>query len=207
MRIIPLIVGGLCLMISIIGGIGYSGNGEQAVGVPPCIDGNILVDGSCNVGMNNDDVPVPDSFDFISVNVEVKWSLAENTWVGVVDSSYAEKCPPEESGLTDCTKDEFEYISGGPDADGSFEWDMGPGSYRFVTGSESGTSPVNENGDLIPNEVDFTYHIGMKVTYVIVLVLLGGILIGFGVILNPKEKVMDAIPLNEVERELSNNQS
>lgn len=189
-------VGGLCILISIIGGIGYSGDGEQSVGVPPCIEGNILVEGSCNVGMNSDDIPVPDSFDFISVKINVEWSLSENTWVGVVDSSYAEKCPPEESGLTDCSKDEFEYIAGGPDTEGSFEWSMEPGSYRFVTGSESGTNPVDEN------DVDFTYQIGMKVTYIIILVLLGGGLVAFGLILNPKEKVMNAIPLNEVERNL-----
>ena len=158
------------------------------------IEGTLILEGSCNVGMDSNDVPVPDSFDFVSVKVDIIWSLSENTWVGVVDSSYAEECPPDENGLTDCTKDEFEYVAGGPDTRGSFEWSMEPGSYRFVTGSDSGTNPVDEN------EVEYTYHIGMKVTYIIILVLLGGVLVAFGIILNPKEKMMDANPLNEVER-------
>ena len=195
MRTIPLIVGIICLIIGIVGGIGYSGDGDEAIGVPPCIEGNLIVAGSCNVGMADQDIPVPDSFGLINVKVDVEWSLSENTWVGVVDSSYAEDCPPEDNGLTDCTKEEFEYVAGGPDADGSFIWEMESGSYRFVTGSDPGTNPIDEN------QVTYTLDISMKISHVVILTLIGGAFIGFGIILNPKEEVMDAVPLNEVERE------
>jgi len=91
--------------------------------------------------MTVDDMEVPRAFGLLEITLEVKWNEPERGWLGVVDSSAAEVCPPNRStGLTMCTEDEIEefLVSGGPGNDGSMSFRVNPGSYRFVTAGYEG---------------------------------------------------------------------
>ena len=39
---------------------------------------------------------------------------------------------------TPCNKNDFQYISGGPESNGDFTLDLEPGSYRFVSAGKEG---------------------------------------------------------------------
>jgi hypothetical protein len=91
--------------------------------------------------MTVDDMEVPKAFGLLDITLDVEWNEPERGWLGVVDSSAAEECPPDRStGLTMCTKDEIEefLVAGGPQNDGSMSFKVKPGSYRFVTAGYEG---------------------------------------------------------------------
>ena len=55
--------------------------------------------------------------------------------------NYFEECPPDSNGLTSCTSDDFVFIAGGPDSpDGSLDFVLEPGKYRFVTAGKDGST-------------------------------------------------------------------
>ena len=62
--------------------------------------------------MTGSDLDVPGGFALLDVKMAVDWSEPSKSWIGVVDSVYAE-CPPDGDGLTPCNKNDFQYISGG----------------------------------------------------------------------------------------------
>ena len=138
LSILPMLVGLLCALILVLSLIGYQTDptGSQVPIVPCSAD-----DSGCNVGMTVDDMEVPRAFGLLEITLEVKWNEPERGWLGVVDSSAAEVCPPNRStGLTMCTEDEIEefLVSGGPENDGSMSFRVNPGSYRFVTAGYEG---------------------------------------------------------------------
>ena len=138
LSILPMLVGllsGLILVLSIIGYQAPAAGNE--VPIVPCSNG----DSGCNVGMTVDDMEVPKAFGLLDITLDVEWNEPELGWLGVVDSSAAEECPPDRStGLTMCTKDEIEefLVAGGPQNDGSMSFKVKPGSYRFVTAGYEG---------------------------------------------------------------------
>ena len=138
LSILPMLVGLLCALILVLSLIGYQtpDTGSQ-VPIVPCSAG----DSGCNVGMTVEDMEVPRAFGLLEITLDVKWQEPDRGWLGVVDSSAAEECPPDSStGLTMCTEEDIEefLIAGGPENDGSMSFRVKPGSYRFVTAGYEG---------------------------------------------------------------------
>jgi len=138
LSILPMLVGLLSALILVLSIIGYQAPATgNKVPIVPCSNG----DSGCNVGMTVDDMEVPKAFGLLDITLDVEWNEPERGWLGVVDSSAAEECPPDRStGLTMCTKDEIEefLVAGGPQNDGSMSFKVKPGSYRFVTAGYEG---------------------------------------------------------------------
>jgi|TARA_B100001996_G_scaffold281801_1_gene222219 hypothetical protein len=138
LSILPMLVGLLSALILVLSIIGYQAPAAgNEVPIVPCSNG----DSGCNVGMTVDDMEVPKAFGLLDITLDVEWNEPERGWLGVVDSSAAEECPPDRStGLTMCTKDEIEefLVAGGPQNDGSMSFKVKPGSYRFVTAGYEG---------------------------------------------------------------------
>ena len=138
LSVLPMLVGLLCALILVLSLIGYQtqATGNQ-VPIVPCSDG----DAGCNVGMTTEDMEVPRAFGLLEITLDVEWKEPDRGWLGVVDSSAAEECPPDGStGLTMCTEEEIgEFlVAGGPQNDGSMSFRVKPGSYRFVTAGYEG---------------------------------------------------------------------
>ena len=87
-----------------------TGQGEQ-VPIVPCSDD----DSGCYVVMTVDDLDVPRAFRLLEITIHVEWDEPDRGWLGVVDSSAAEDCPPDSMGLTKCTEEEIEdfLVAGG----------------------------------------------------------------------------------------------
>ena len=140
LSLLPMLIGLLCGLILVLSIIGYQtpASGTK-VPIVPCSNG----DSGCNVGMTVEDMEVPRAFGLLDITLDVEWNEPDRGWLGVVDSSAAEDCPPDKStGLTMCTEDEIgEFlVAGGPQNDGSLRFKVKPGSYRFVTAGYDGAS-------------------------------------------------------------------
>jgi len=138
LSVLPMLVGLLCALILVLSLIGYQTQttGNQ-VPIVPCSDD----DAGCNVGMTIEDMKVPRAFGLLEITLDVEWKEPDRGWLGVVDSSAAEECPPDGStGLTMCTEEEIAefLVAGGPQNDGSMSFMVKPGSYRFVTAGYEG---------------------------------------------------------------------
>ena len=49
----------------------------------------------CPTGMSQSDLGVPSAFLLLDVKLEIEMELDDQSWIGVVDSRYADICPPE----------------------------------------------------------------------------------------------------------------
>ena len=137
LSILPGFVGALCAIIVVISLIGYQpAESGSEVPIVPCSEGEIV----CNIGMTGSDMEVPLAFILLDIKLEVEWSEPNRGWIGVVESEAAETCPPDSNGLTQCESEDINnyLITGGPESDGSFEFQIDPGSYRFVSGGYDG---------------------------------------------------------------------
>ena len=137
LSILPGFVGALCAIIVVISLIGYQpAESGSEVPIVPCSEGEIV----CNIGMTGSDMEVPLAFMLLDIKLEVEWSEPNRGWIGVVESEAAETCPPDSNGLTQCESEDINnfLITGGPDSDGSLEFQIDPGSYRFVSGGYDG---------------------------------------------------------------------
>ena len=139
LSLLPMLTGLLCALILVLSLYGYQtpATGSQ-VPIVPCSNS----DAGCNVGMTVDDMDVPKAFALLEITLEVEWNEPERGWLGVVDASAAEECPPDGStGLTQCTEEEIgKYLrAGGPDSDGAMTFRIEPGEYRFVTAGYEGS--------------------------------------------------------------------
>ena len=136
LSVLPGAVGVVCLLIAGISVYGIDLDSERVqIPVVPCTE---VSDEGCLVGMTGSDLKVPTGFLLMDVELTIEWSQPSKSWIGVVDASYADSCPPDGDGLTACTKDDFEFISGGPDSSGIFKLDLQPDSYRFVSAGKEG---------------------------------------------------------------------
>ncbi len=168
LSILPGAVGVVCLLIGGISTIGISLDSERVqIPVVPCND---VSDEGCLVGMTGSDLDVPEGFRLLDVNMAVDWSEPSKSWIGVVDSVYAESCPPDGDGLTPCNKDDFQYISGGPASNGDFTLDLEPGSYRFV-------SAGNEGADLGDQLVTIQTQIAIAPVLELIFIVIGMVLL------------------------------
>ena len=135
--------------------------------VVPCTE---VSDEGCLVGMTGSDLTVPGGFVILDVRMDIAWSEPSKSWIGVVDASFAEKCPPDADGLTTCNKDDFEYVSGGPESSGDFVFDLQPGAYRFV-------SAGREGADLDEQLVTISSELAIAPLFELIFVAVGAVLL------------------------------
>ena len=72
--------------------------------------------------------------------------------------------------MTACTKDDFEFVSGGPDSSGSFKFDLQPDSYRFVSAGKEGA-------DLGEQLVTISPSVGIAPLLELLLLAVGAVLL------------------------------
>jgi|TARA_B100001250_G_scaffold119510_2_gene101408 hypothetical protein len=91
--------------------------------------------------MTSDDMSVPTAFMLLDIRLTVEWDEPDRSWIGVIESPPPEGCDPDSNGLTSCTSDDFVFVEGGPSSeDGTFEFTLKPGDYRFVTAGKDGST-------------------------------------------------------------------
>ena len=158
MRIAPLIIGTILMLVTIVGLIGYSGDGDAEVHVIPCPT-NPLEPDKCYAGMTLSDLEIPTQFSILSIKISIDWSQSESTWVGVIPASDAIECPPDDIGLTSCEADQLNFQAGGADSVGidGLEWEVSPGKYRLATGSIS-----SEANPAVANIVNYEYDVRLN---------------------------------------------
>ena len=120
--------------------------------------------------MSQSDLGVPSAFLLLDVKLEIEMELDDQSWIGVVDSRYADICPPGDSGVTNCTASDYEFLAGGPDHDGPIHLSLEPGSLRFVTGGDQGSTQLQDNAI----ETDWSVRLA---TWVEVLLAVGGLIL------------------------------
>ena len=188
MSILPLLTGAFCVLLVLVGAIGYTSNSETVeVPIPPCIPGS---DDDCEVGMNQDNLSVPQPFMLLDVTVKMHWDHGDDAWIGVVDvdSIDWDNCEPNDQGLTGCTASQFDIIAGGPSSQEGLEWNLDPGETRFITGGRAGTLSLESN------VVTYTYSIGMATLPMLILGVIGvalclaGVQMAFPVKFSNKDK-------------------
>ena len=147
LSVLPMLVGLLCALILVLSLFGYQTpvKGQQ-VPIVPCSDD----DSGCYVVMTVDDLDVPRAFRLLEITIHVEWDEPDRGWLGVVDSSAAEDCPPDSMGLTKCTEEEIEdfLVAGGSQNEGSMTFRLEPGSYRFVTAGYEGSGLEKQQVDI-----------------------------------------------------------
>ena len=170
LSVLPGAVGSVCVLL-VLGSLLGVGLDESRTDVPivPCTDDSV----GCLVGMTTENLDVPTSFFLLDIQLEIQWDEPDRSWIGVVDSKYAENCPPDSNGLTSCTSEDFEYEAGGPDSDdGDFEFTLKPGNYRFVTAGKDG-STLDEQIVTINTEVHLSSFVEIVLAGVGVMLLAG----------------------------------
>ena len=135
---LPFAVGSVCVIL-VLGSLLGIGLDESRTNVPivPCTDDSV----GCLVGMTSDDMSVPTAFMLLDIRLTVEWDEPDRSWIGVIESPPPEGCDPDSNGLTSCTSDDFVFVEGGPSSeDGTFEFTLKRGDYRFVTAGKDGST-------------------------------------------------------------------
>ena len=182
--VLPFATGSICLLLVLVSMFGFaSGTIDDEIPAIPCPTPQ---DG-CPTGMSQSDLDVPLAFFLLDVELEIKMELDDQSWIGVVDSKYAETCPPNESGLTNCTASDYEFLAAGPDHDGPIDLTLGPSSLRFVTGGDEGATLLQDNAI----ETDWSVHLATWVEILLagggLVLCLSGVHMAFPGLTKPKE--------------------
>ncbi|MBJ84089.1 MAG: hypothetical protein CMB52_01045 [Euryarchaeota archaeon] len=165
--VLPFATGLICMLLVAISLFGFaSGTIDDEIPAIPCP----TPQEGCPTGMSDADLDVPSAFIMLDVKLEIKMELDDDSWIGVVDSKYAETCPPGESGLTDCSASDYEFLAGGPDHEGPIHLSLEPGSLRFVTGGDEGSTQLQENA------IETTWSVHLA-TWIEVLLTAGGVVL------------------------------
>jgi len=138
LSILPAIMGTICILILGASLYGYSPQKSgMEVPIVPCPEGS----SGCIVGMTDEDMSVPGAFILLDIRLSLEWAEPDRSWIAVVDAEAKEDCPPDANGLTTCNEEDIAgfIVSGGPEADGSLEFRLDPGDYRFVTAGKEGS--------------------------------------------------------------------
>jgi len=175
LSILPLATGSVCILLVLIGAIGYTADSETVgIPIPPCAPGS---DSVCEVGMNHDNLSIPQPFMLLDVKVTMAWDHPNDAWVAIVDAEQIDydKCEPNDQGLTGCTLSDFTILAGGPESEGSLVWDLEPGSTRFITAGKAGTLTLDTN------VVTYSYSVGLGLAPLLLLGAVGVVLCLSGV--------------------------
>ena len=172
LSLLPMLCGLLCALIVVLSLFGYQApTTSSEVPIVPCSD-----DGEgCNVAMNLEDMEVPTAFSLLDITLEIEWKEPERGWLGVVEASAAEECPPDSSTrLTSCTEEEISkyLIVGGPENNGLMTVRWEPGEYRFVTGGYEGSGLSMQDVDMGAS-VHLNNYVEIVLATTSVLLLLG----------------------------------
>ena len=166
MSLLPFATGSLCLLLVLVSFFGFaSGTIDDEIPALPCVGDQ----DECATGMSESDLDVPVAFFLLDVQLEITMELEDEAWIGIVDSKYAESCPPGDTGLTNCTASDYEFLAGGPDHDGAIEHNLEPGSVRFVTGGDAGAIELQDN----EISTDWSVHLATWVEVILALAGLG----------------------------------
>ena len=166
MSLLPFATGSLCLLLVLVSYFGFaSGTIDDEIPALPCVGDQ----DECVTGMSESDLDVPTAFFLLDVNLEISMELEDEAWIGIVDSKYANSCPPGDTGLTNCTASDYEFLAGGPDHEGAISHDLKPGSVRFVTGGDEGAIELQDNAIT----TDWSVHLATWVEVILVLAGLG----------------------------------
>ncbi len=142
MSLLPFATGSLCLLLVLVSFFGFaSGTIDDEIPALPCVG----TQDECATGMSESDLDVPAAFFLLDVHLDISMELDDAAWIGIVDSKYAESCPPGDTGLTNCTASDYEFLAGGPDSHGTVYHSLEPGSLRFVTGGDNGAVVLQES--------------------------------------------------------------
>ena len=133
----------------------------------------------CPVGMTEEDLEFPLAFGLLDLDLNLDWERSDQTWIGMVDASAAESCPPDENGMTDCQPEDFTFLAGGPDADGSFSASGKPGEVRFVTGGKSGSLNMGTQKVTVGAEVGFSIFIELLLALTATILLMSAFEMAF----------------------------
>ena len=169
LSLLPMITAGVCAIFLLVSMIGVQvPQQEQKVPLIPC---GVPGFETCPVGMSEDNLSIPWGMVFLNLDSNVQWDRGDVAWVGIVDAKWAEEdaCPPDNNGLTDCENTDFEYLSGGPDSENSFEHNLKPGDTRFVTGGKQGSIDLSTQTVV----VDITVSLSIWVELLLLLAIVG----------------------------------
>ena len=171
LSVLPGFIGVLCAVIVILSLIGYQPDQSGSViPVVPCTDDDF----GCNVGMTGDDMVVPLAFILLDIDMEVDWNEPDRGWIGVVDASAADDCPPDSNGLTQCKAEDIEVflVAGGPQSTGSMNFQVDPGAYRFVAGGHEG-SGLDSQEAVMKTSVHLSNYVEIVLAMTSALLLVG----------------------------------
>ncbi len=172
LSLLPIITAGICAILLLTSFIGIPvPEQEQKVPLIPC---GVPGFETCPVGMAEDNLSIPWGMIFLDLDADVQWDRGDVAWVGIVDAKWAEEgsCPPDDNGLTDCESTDFEYLSGGPDSENSFEHSLKPGDTRFVTGGKQGSIDLSSQTVLV--DITVSLSIWVEILLLLAIVGLGG---------------------------------
>lgn len=167
LSLLPIFTAGLCAIILLGSLIGIpTPDQEQKVPLIPC---GIPGFETCPVGMAEDNLSIPWGMIFLDLDADVKWERGDVAWVGLVDAKWAEDCPPDDNGLTDCESSDFEYLAGGPNSEDNFQHSLSPGDTRFVTGGKEGSLDLSSQNVM----VGLTISLSIWVEILLLLAIVG----------------------------------
>ena len=107
MSLLPFATGSLCLLLVLVSFFGFaSGTIDDEIPALPCVG----TQDECATGMSESDLDVPNAFFLLDVHLDISMELDDAAWIGIVDAEYAESCPPGETGLTNCTASDYEFL-------------------------------------------------------------------------------------------------
>jgi hypothetical protein len=142
LSVLPFATGTLCLLLVLGSLFGFaSGTIVDEATALPCVG---TPQDECATGMSESDLEVPSAFFLLDVQLEISIELEEQAWIGVVDADHARTCPPDETGLTECTAGDYTFLAGGPDSSGTVKHSLEPGELRFVTGGHEGSTTLDD---------------------------------------------------------------
>ncbi len=177
MKIIRVAIGGLLLFAVLIGGwVGYEGTGNNDLEIPSCTSDELqeISGGTVNFCeksvMLDESIPIPKALQMIiDIEILAEWDKPD-AWIGIVSADQAEKCSDAQDGYLICETADLEFYAGGPDANGTIEWNVEEGNYRFVAGSSVETSGTT-------TEIDYTYALHLTNPVIWALAVFGALLV------------------------------
>ena len=169
LSLLPMITAGICAILLLVSFIGIPVPAqEQKVPLIPC---GVPGFETCPVGMAEENLSIPWGMVFLDLDANVEWDRGDVAWVGIVDTKWADECPPDDNGLTGCESTDFEYLAGGPDSDNSFEYSLKPGDTRFVTGGKQGS--IDLSTQIVTVEITVSFSIWVNILLLLAIFGLG----------------------------------
>ena len=171
LSVLPAVMGVICALLLIVSLFGVTLD-QTRTNIPlvPCTDDNT----GCPVGMSIEDLSVPTAFILLDIDLTIEWKEYDKSWLGIISSPPPSGCEPDSNGLTTCTADDFDFIAGGDgESDGSLEFNLNPGDYRFVTGSTDTSGFDGEQLVTTTTEMGLNPVVEVLLAFVAILLLAG----------------------------------